>query len=409
MVVTLTFDKVNEIITVDISEIEATIQDLHNAIKDWEDNLQNCEIAKICDSYGKQQLVGGIYVGLTMVLYDWKLAFAARGGPDWVECVISGGNLVRYDTVAEGYTSPIEPTAYVSVTISSSSSATLQELTDIQYSSFENGVSIDVVSGISGTDYPTGTRRQPVDNLVDAKSIATTRGLSVLYITGNITIGAMDNVDGYIMIGQNPELTTMTFTNGCSTVATEIKDCMLDGTLSGDVQIRGCFIGALSGLQGTILNCSLTDTITLGGTSSDLAQFIECYLGTTAVGVITVDMNGDGPTLAMRAYTGGVEVKNKTGNSKVAIDFLSGRLIIDSTVTNGTFFVRGVGEISENSGTGITLHDDPLTNPASVSDWSWDETLADHLTAGSTGAKLNEGATSVPKSKGEYEEDQLNP
>jgi len=144
----------------------------------------------------------------------------------------------------------------------------------------------------------------------------------------------------------------------------------------------------VSGFYGTANYCTIVDTITLGGTPSDLAQFLCCFLGTTAVGLVEIDMNGDGPALAMRAYTGGVTVKNKTGNSKVAIDFLSGRLEIAATVTAGTFYVRGVGEISENLGTGITLFDAPLINPATVSDSVWDEAIADHGAAGSFGQAL---------------------
>jgi len=106
-------------------------------------------------------------------------------------------------------------------------------------------------------------------------------------------------------------------------------------------------------------------------------------------GVTTIDMNGDGPTLNMRGHAGAIKIVNKTGDSKVAIDFLSGRIIIDSTVTAGTFYIRGVGEISENLGTGITVYDAPLTNPATVADQVWEELVAGHLTADTFGALMN--------------------
>jgi hypothetical protein len=214
------------------------------------------------------------------------------------------------------------------------------------------------------------------------------RGFSTLYIIGDITLGASDDVDGFQIVGQNQMFTTITVTSGCSTNGTEFSECTLTGTLSGEVEIKNSIIDNLSGFIGGAHNCSLAGTITLAGTSSDIARFIECYLGTTAIGLVEINMNGDGAALSMRPYTGGVKISNKSGTSKVAIDLVSGRLEIASSVTGGTFFVRGVGEITDNQGTGITLHDDPLTSPASVADATWNEDITQHTTSDSAGEAL---------------------
>lgn len=400
-----TFNKQTEIITIPIAETEATIQDLHDTICEWIEELQNMEIDQIHATSGKEELIGGVYVGLTMVIYDWKLSFAERPPPTWVECLVSGGNLVRFDTGTQSYTSPIEPTAYVSVTLAASSSATLQELVDIQHASFEGAVHIDVINGVAGTEYPIGTHRMPVDNLTDAQLIAVSRGFDTLRIHGNMTFGATDNIDDYSVIGEYRIATVFTITSGCSTNKTRFEYCTLTGVLSGPVVVYRCLITNLSGFQGAANTCIIEGTLTLTG-STDI-KVITCYSGEGTIPEL--DMGGSGRGIIMRAYTGAIKIKNLSSAENIGIDFISGELRLDSTVTAGTIVLRGVGLIAEDFSTGTTIEDGGLTSPSSVSDQSWDEALADHLIAGSTGEKLDATGTAitVPKSKGQYEEDQL--
>jgi len=110
------------------------------------------------------------------------------------QCEITGGNNVAVD----GAGSPISstrPTWGTQILRTSSSSATTQELADIQYSSFQGKVWIDVSSSYSGTAFPVGTPRRPVNNIADAVSIANERGFFAFQIVGDITFGASDNLD----------------------------------------------------------------------------------------------------------------------------------------------------------------------------------------------------------------------
>ena len=107
------FDKVNKIITVEAPQTEVTIQDLYDAIRDYEDEVYNMEVGKICDASGKEELGGGVRVGITLKLIDWKLKFEDRSGPNYITCNVRGGNLVCYDTSINDYVNPIEPSAYV--------------------------------------------------------------------------------------------------------------------------------------------------------------------------------------------------------------------------------------------------------------------------------------------------------
>ena len=127
----ITFDKVNRLLVVGISASSATIQELINAIRDYEEQPPNMEIASIATAAGKDDLGGGLLVGITLKLLNWKLKFADRGGPTYILCDVSGGNLVAVDANNVSI-NPIEPSAFVTVTRTSSVSAAISEITGIE-------------------------------------------------------------------------------------------------------------------------------------------------------------------------------------------------------------------------------------------------------------------------------------
>jgi hypothetical protein len=122
----ITFDMASSprIITVDSPSTSVTIQDLLDTIRDFEDDLQNLSYPRLTDASGKESLGGGISVGITINLQNAKLAFEARLGPSFVQCEVSGGNLVAVD-VNGSVIDPIETTDYTQVIRTSSTSATL--------------------------------------------------------------------------------------------------------------------------------------------------------------------------------------------------------------------------------------------------------------------------------------------
>lgn len=127
----LVFDKYNKIITVESPQVILIIQDLHDDIRLYEEKNQNLEIAKIADASGKEDLGGGVNVGITLRLLDnWRVKFEDRAGPSTVSVSITGGNLVGG---LNG--NPIAPSAFTQVAVTSSSSATIStmEITHLKY------------------------------------------------------------------------------------------------------------------------------------------------------------------------------------------------------------------------------------------------------------------------------------
>ena len=296
------------------------------------------------------------------------------------QCDMSGGNVVAVDT-GDNPIPPVFPTAFTQVIRTSSSSATLQELESIQFSSYNGGVTIDLTSSYSGTTFPVGTLQAPVNNLNDALLIAVERGFNNLFIIGNITFESTDDISNYTLRGNHVDTVFTLNTPIC--VNTEFVFATLTGTLNGGNQrIWNCEIFDLTNFSGTINNSVFRGTIVLDGTET--VDILNCYSGITGTGTPVIDMGGSGRNLGMRVYTGGIKIINLTGAESISIDFVSGQLKLDSTVTAGTLVIRGVGVISEDFSTGTTINSTGLINPGFV----WDEQLSDHEETGSTGEAL---------------------
>ena len=115
------FNKIDKLIEITSPQASVSIQDIVNAVRDWEDELVNLDVEPIISASGKQSLGGGISVGITLELInDWRIEFAARAGPDYVSCLVSGGNLVATNIYGNN---PIKASAYTQITIAQSASA----------------------------------------------------------------------------------------------------------------------------------------------------------------------------------------------------------------------------------------------------------------------------------------------
>lgn len=336
------------IITVASPSTEITLQDLHDTVVDFEDFHEGGQHPRLIQSAGKDILGGGILVGITSTLQNAKLAFEARLGPTFIQCTVSGGNLVAVDSGGSPI-SPIEPTAFTQVVITNSSSATLQEQGAIQYSSYNGGVTIDVTSSNTGTDYPIGTPQAPVNNIDDAYDIAVARGFPDFFIIGDLHLTAsVPILDGYTFIGSGKDRTTITL----DALAT-VSDCTyieakVTGTLDGDSRLQDCLIENLNFIKGFIEQCVLSaGTIVLGG--GNIAHFLDCWSGVAGTGTPVIDCGGVGQGLALRNYNGGIKLINKTGAGEaISVDLNSGQIIVDDTVTAGDVILRGVGNWSNS-------------------------------------------------------------
>jgi hypothetical protein len=358
---------------------EITIQDLVDTCRELEQELDNLDKPKLIDAAGKEFLGGTNYVGITATLQGAVILFEAKAGPDWILCIISGGNVVAVDTTKDPddpdyYIDPRKPSAYTSVDRTASASATLQEQEALQFSSFNGGVSIDITSSNTGTTYPIGTEQAPVNNLSDAVSIANDRGFKTFYIIGDITIDDSEDFSDMIFIGESMTKSTITVLPIATIDRAEFYECHLTGTLDGEALAKSCRLDDINYISGIVQQCVLEEgTILLGG--SQTAHFLDCWSGVPGTSTPIIDLGGSGQALALRNYNGGITLKNKSGSESVSIDMNSGQVILDTDVTNGDIVIRGIGKLTDNS-VGANVISEDFMNPDNIADHVWDHAIA---------------------------------
>jgi len=385
------------IILVAAPSVEITIQDLHDTLRTLEAQTEAMDDPAIVDTAGKEPLGGGVYVGLTLTLLNAVIAFEPRTGPEYTQCDIIGGNAVARDAFG-GEISPVHPTAFTQIVRTSSSSATLQELSAIQYSSFGGGVSIDVLSGYSGTEFPLGTVEHPVNNVVDARLIAEYRGFNTFFIRGDITLGAGDDVSSFLLVGDNAARTAIIIEAASDTNNIEIRNAWVTGYLDNGIIARDCIVEDLFYVNGVLFNCMINPgTITFGNGAT--GYMLDCYSGVPGSDTPTFDLGGAGQALAVRGYSGGIKIINRTGTDPISLDFLSGQFVADSTITNGTIVVRGVAKVTDNSTGTAVIDDSNVVNPYRIADQVWDEVEAEHVVGGSMGEALTTAHTEATSSR----------
>jgi len=313
-----------------------------------------------------------------------------------VGCEISGGNLVSVDY--DGYSiSQILPTFGTHVKVTAASSATQTEDELVRHSSYGDVVTLDVYNKTgraqSGTIFPVGTKKAPCNNVSDALTIASEKGFDTIFILGNAVFGSGHNVENKIVIGQSTNVSEITIQSAAEVRGAEFRDMYLHGILDGESCIHNCTVGDLDYLEGCISNCMLIGTITLGGSAS--TQLVKCTDGLPGVGVPTIDIGGSGRDLGVWGYHGGIKLINKTGPESVSVNMDTGRLILDSTITNGSILVKGVGLIEDNSGPDAYVDTNGLVGGPTIKDFVWDAYRADHTISGTFGGDFSDAGATV--------------
>jgi len=407
------------VIEVEAPSTELTVQDLVDTVRIQEEAFSGLSFTKLIDAAGKEDLGGGVLVGITANLQNAQVSFEARTTPaetgtvttgsgpatnglqtfvdtsadfvtagiergslvinftdqsvadvydvvdantlrtrtlvngtdndydigdsyqvfNIIQCNISGGNLVAEDE-NDVQISPVVPTAFTQIVRTASSSATLSESQDIQFASFNGGISVDIASGTSGTTFPTGTPRQPVNNFSDALSIASTRGLDKFFIIGNCTLTSGLNFDGFIFEGQSTSRTTITIDASASVIASEFTNATVTGTLDGSSVIEDGAAQSLNFVDGIIRRSGIIGEIALSGSST--LQLLDCYEGSQTRPYI--NFGGGGSGLIITNFNGAIGLKNKSGADSAFLDMASGDIEIDNDVTSGTITLRGVAK-----------------------------------------------------------------
>jgi len=280
------------------------------------------------------------------------------------EVLLAGLTYARVIEIINGYTVTFEDGQYAvnlvgansnvgdvvnvnHVSVRVSNSAGMISSPEIQYASYNGGVTIDVGSSYAGTIYPIGTVRQPVNNLSDALLIAILRGFNTFYILGDVTLDGSQDFTQYTFIGESTEKTTITVENSAITNKCEFYECTLTGTLDGECKVKNSVVNNVTYISGYVELCVISGVVELGGGAT--AYFLDCWAGSLLGQPPAIDMGGSGQTLVMQNFNGYIKIRNKSGNDQANFSLNAGWIVLENTVTDGTVTVIGVGTVEDYS------------------------------------------------------------
>lgn len=327
---------------------------------------------------------------------------------------VGGVTLARVIEIINGYTVTFEDDQYAvnlvgsnnniadvtnvnQVSIRSGNSAGLVTSAAIEFGEYGAAVHVKPSLGNTGTVYPAGTLRQPVSNLTDALTIVNSRGFNRIIIMEDMTVQDL-SFDDLVFEGLSETDTNITIAANASVQRCKFTNAVIDGVLDGGSKIEKCEVLNISFFNGIIDNSILEETITLGGNVD--ATITNCQSGVAGQDTPRIDMGGDGPSLILRNYNGGIEITNKTGVSVSAnssFDINSGQVKFAANVTEGTFAVRGIGKLTDNTDPNSNaVIENEILDPVQINKSLFNDSVDVDIMNGTTGNRYPTGTPIQP-------------
>jgi hypothetical protein len=359
--VATTFDGPNKVISFSVSTTTVDVRDIYSDWVDWFLTSDNSKFMPAMRNVGGDLLPGSKTLGLTyFMLNGWKIKPFEEN-----HTVTFNGNLYSEDG-SSPYMSVVG--SYQVMVISSVSNlvdSTVAQLAEIEYASFNGGVAVDPLGGVDGVAYPAGTAQSPVQTCDSVMTVAEARGFHKVYVLNDFSIA--DHVmSGYELQGLNHRSTQLILDN-ITWAGGKISNCELTGTFANgsSVEISNCEIVDLYNITIDAHDCYLGGTIELNDSLGSV--FTNCFDigGNSPIPILQVN---DCENLAIRGYTGRIKLTNiTTVGSQITVDLRSGRLVVDSSDTEGSIIVTGIGTVEGATG-GTTIDQSGLINISAIAE-----------------------------------------
>lgn len=238
---------------------------------------------------------------------------------------------------------------------------------------FEDAVHLLSGSTYSGTTFPVGTKKYPVNNIQDALLIANERSISRLLFNGNWTFSSTEYINEFLIEGSATQYSTLRFTAGGLFPKCTIKNATVTGDISGLIGFKDChLIDIGSTIQTPTTQSIIADRCLIDGRIfmppyySGVFKMLNCWSGVPGSTTPVFDMGYSNVTLLVRDYIGGIKFTNFSGSTDNSIDMSSGNVIFDSTLSGGTFVLRGISKYTDNSSSGCTIDVTGLLDPQNL-------------------------------------------
>jgi hypothetical protein len=361
----VTFDGVNLLIILDNTDLIVDVEtDLYSEWKEWSLLSDNLKFPPAFRSVGGDPLTPGIDLGATFFLNNadgWRIKPAESS-----ETYSVIGNLAPEDSSLP-LTVPTDGAFTVLINglqpVTQNVGALLIQQQEALYA---GAVTIDTLGGGSaGTTFPIGTLSEPVNNLADAITIANNIGVRAFNLIGTITLTQtfmfwkFKGLAGVAEVDLNSQDVSGTVFEGVGLSGDlpplSQRVVLLDGRVSP---------AGITDFKGAIANSVFDSGITLAAGSTIIANCVSNIAGNMRP---VFNCQGNAVTLSVRKWSGGFELTNFSDVSSVAsIDLESGTVDFDSTCSNGSMVLRGVGTLINDSTGTFTLTKDGFVDGLDV-------------------------------------------
>lgn len=375
---TISFDGPSKIIDIGYDSATTTVRviDIYSRWKDWV-KAGNAQWDQAFEgSVGGNPLGGGVELDAYIFLRNdlgWRIRAA-----DVDHTLVIDGQLFGFSPAVAVYLSrPARTITYREAQSSRSQLVNADADAASAAQAYQGMVWIDEDSAFAGTDYPTGSSVQPVNNLNDAVSIASLYGIRDFRILGHLHFA--HDVSGLHFIGEPDRheihLTGPANVNGASFEMFTIGGSppMLPASVfDNEAHLIDCHIVDVTGFNGTATRCLFVGNCGIDG----FVTLKDCYGGHFNSGhhpVVTdgpsFDFGGGGHHLSAFGWSGVMRLEGMGTGSQAMIDMTSGVVIIEATCTAGEVIVRGVGEpIVDLSGGAVTIDDSGYITSSKIVD-----------------------------------------
>lgn len=271
---------------------------------------------------------------------------------------------------------------------------------EIQLSSFNGEIKLDVDNGAAGTAYPLGTHSYPVNNLTDAQTIASSLGLSTISLNGDLTLVSGDDVSDYHITGEGATInlakSSVIMEDGCITMGTIFENLNLSGYQGGEVYGKHCVVGAIIDSHCEWSNCIMLGPMTMnnggflaGGHTTDS---VNCRTGADWY---VLDYNDSPVNQVYSNLTGKIKIINCTNSeANVLLSIDAGEVWIDSSCTAGNMVVSG-SALLLNESSGMSVDSDGLSNRELITRSTWADVYLD-VNRGEAGTSFPIGTLTNP-------------
>lgn len=194
-----------------------------------------------------------------------------------------------------------------------------------------------------------GTADNPVLTWANALVLSAALGIKKFEIVNGSAIQLSANSDAYTIQGHAYSIDL----NGQSCSGASFLDADISGICTGatSIHFHECTLGNVTAPPSHFLDCALTGTLTMGSAGSFDLSHCRSGVAGTSTPIIDFGSGLNASSLNMRAYSGGIEIRNMgagTGSYNMSLEGF-GQLVIASTCSpTSTIAIRGHFTITDN-------------------------------------------------------------